>query len=61
MNDRSLRYCYKCRRPLSTEILIQDQELVNSEINNTVKFMMEMAKNPELMKAFEEFKKQQTK
>jgi len=51
------RYCYKCFKPLKVETVIQDQEIVNSEINKTVQFMMEMTKNPELLKKFSEFKK----
>lgn len=59
LNKPTERYCFKCFRPLRVETVIQDQEIVNTEINDTVKFMLEMAKNPELMKAFEQFKKQQ--
>jgi site-specific recombinase XerD len=57
LNAQTERYCYKCFKPLKVETVIQDQELINSEINKTVQFMMEIAKNPEMLKAFEEFKK----
>ena len=56
-NEPTERYCYKCFKPLKVETVVQDKELMNSEINKTVEFMMEMAKNPEMMKAFEEFKR----
>jgi len=57
LNNPHERYCFKCYRPLKIETIIQDQELVNSEINKTMQFFMDMAKNPEMMKKFEEFKK----
>ena len=56
LNEPSERYCHKCFKPLKMETVVQDKELMHSEINKTVQFMMEMAKNPEMMKAFEEFK-----
>ncbi len=56
LNNPNERYCFKCFKPLKVETVIQDQEIVNSEINKTVQFMMEMAKNPDMMRAFEEFK-----
>ena len=57
MNNKNERYCFRCFKPLSVEIVVQDKELVNSEINKTIQFFMEVTKNPELMKKFEEFKK----
>ncbi len=61
LNNPEDRYCFRCFKPLSQEVIIQDKELVNNEINKTVKFMMEMTKNPEMMKRFEEFKTKQKK
>ncbi len=58
LNNPKERYCFRCSKPLNVETVIQDKEVVNSEINKTVQFMMEMAKNPEMMKKFEEFKTQ---
>lgn len=58
VSDRISRYCFKCGRPLSMEIVVQDQEIMNSETNKTVQVLMEIAKNPELMKAFEKFKEE---
>ncbi len=60
LNNPNDRYCFRCCKPLKIETIIQDKELVDSEINKTIKFMMEMAKNPEMMKKFEEFKEKQT-
>lgn len=59
LNNPNERYCFKCCKPLKVETIIQDKELINSEINKTVQFMMKMAKNPDMMKAFEEFKDKQ--
>jgi len=58
LNDPKERYCMRCHRPLKTEYAIQDKKIVDSEIAKTMKLFMEVAKNPEMMKAFEEFKKQ---
>lgn len=56
MNYPKERYCFKCCRPLSVDVVIQDKELINSEMNKTITLLTEIAKNPELMKKFEEFK-----
>jgi len=63
LNNPRERYCYKCYKPLSVEVAIQDSmqevqemKLLTSEAMKTMQFFMEMAKNPELMKRFEEFK-----
>jgi len=57
VNDSSARYCYRCGNPLSIGTAIQDQELVKSETDKTVQFLMEIMKNKELLKQFMEFKK----
>ena len=57
LNNPNERYCFKCCKPLKVETIIQDQEIVNSEINKTMQFFMQMAKNPDMMKKFEEFTK----
>jgi len=61
MNSSRERYCFKCYRPLRMETLIQEQELVDSQINKTIQFFMEMSKNPALMQEFQRFKDQQSK
>lgn len=57
LNQPSERYCFKCKRPLKVETAIKDKETVNNEMDKTVKLMMEIAQNPELMKKFKKFKK----
>jgi len=64
LNSPRERYCYKCYKPLSVEIAIQDStqevqemKLLTSEAIKTMQFFMEMAKDPEMMKKFEEFKR----
>jgi len=57
VNDAASRYCYKCGRPLSVEVAIKDEENKKVEMDKTVQLLMEIAKNPELMARFEEFKK----
>jgi len=58
-NQADERYCHRCFKPLEIKTVIEDKELINSEMNKTMKLMMEMAKNPRMMEAFEEFKRQQ--
>lgn len=57
VNPSNNRYCYRCGKPQSVEIAIQDQELVKSETDKSVQLLMEIAQNPELMKQFLEFKR----
>ena len=56
INEKSARYCFKCGRPLSVEIAIRDEELVKVEADKSVKLLMEIMQDPELLKKFIEFK-----
>ena len=55
-NDSSARYCYKCGNPLSVTVAVQDKEIMGSEMDKSIKLLMEIAKQPELMQRFMEFK-----
>ncbi len=57
INDNKSRYCYRCGKPLSVEIALKDEQRYNSDMNNTLKNFMDMMKNPDLLKRFEEFNK----
>lgn len=57
INDSFARYCFQCGNPLNVEVALQDQEMVKSETDKSIQLLMEIMKNPELMKKFEEFKK----
>lgn len=59
LNNPNERYCYKCHRPLTVATIVQDKEVVDTEINVTIKLMMEMLKDPKVMAEFEAFKKRQ--
>ena len=61
INDANARYCYRCGKPLSVSVVLQDQDAVGVEIDKSVKLLMEIAGNPELMKRFEEFRKNMVK
>ncbi len=56
-NDSIARYCHTCGRPLNVEIAIQDKEMMKTEMDKSVQLLLEIAKDPELMKAFEEFRR----
>ena len=49
-------FCSKCGYGLSTESIINLEEKKSRDIDDAMKFMMEIAKDPEMMKRFEEFK-----
>lgn len=64
LNHAKERYCFKCYKPLSVEVAIQDNaqevkelKMLSNEAIKTMQFFMDMQKNPDLMKKFEEFKK----
>lgn len=57
MNNINARYCSRCYRPTSVNVVMEDKQLVDVEIRKTMNFFMEIAKNPEMLKKFEEFKK----
>lgn len=56
INNLGSRYCWKCGKALSVGVILEDQEKVKTETNKTIQFLMEIMKDPELMKRFEEFK-----
>jgi len=56
VNDNTSRYCRTCGKPLTVAIAITDQDLIKTEMDKSIKLLMEIAKNPELMRQFEEFK-----
>ena len=55
-NDSFSRYCYRCGNPLTIQTAVQDQEIVKTETGLAIKEMMEMFKDPEMMKTFMEFR-----
>ncbi|MBI3051026.1 tyrosine-type recombinase/integrase [Candidatus Woesearchaeota archaeon] len=57
INTPTARYCYKCGKPLSMAIVAQDSEIIKEETDKTIKLLLEIANNPELLKKFEDFKK----
>jgi integrase/recombinase XerD len=54
LNSKTERYCYKCHKPLSQEVIVQDKEIIDDETSKTIRAMMEMMKDP---KDYEEFMK----
>jgi site-specific recombinase XerD len=60
LNQSKERYCYRCYKPLRVDVAIQDADqdlkVMTEQTIETMRFFMELTKNPELMKKFEEFK-----
>ena len=64
LNDVGARYCYKCGQALEVSIILQDtskqggvkKKEFDAELEKSIHLLMKIAKNPELMKKFEEFK-----
>lgn len=60
MNNPKERYCRRCYRPVSVEVAIQDRDetiqVMTRETLKTMEFFMEMAKNPEMLRQFEDFR-----
>lgn len=56
INNSQAMFCSACGYTLSGEKAIQVEEQRKQEIEKTFEYFYEIAKNPELMKKFEEFK-----
>jgi len=56
MNRNTERYCHNCYQPLKLETAIQEKEVLESEMNKTVQFLMELSKNSDMMEKFLDFK-----
>jgi len=56
LNNTTSRYCHKCGRPMTINIAIQDEERVSTETNSTIQFLMQIMKDPAMLKKFEQFK-----
>lgn len=57
INDNKSRYCFKCGKPLSVEIALHDEKVFETQTDIALKNFLDMIKNPEILKAFEEFNK----
>ncbi|MHA1591398.1 MAG: tyrosine-type recombinase/integrase, partial [Candidatus Heimdallarchaeaceae archaeon] len=63
LNETIASYCYRCGQPIDVSVAIQDSnkpqtekdQEFNDELNKSIKLLLEIAKNPELMKRFEKF------
>lgn len=56
-NNKASRYCFKCGRPVSVDIALQDDELKHNETDKSIQLLMEIMKKPELLAKFEKFKR----
>jgi len=51
------KICYKCGKALSIGILLRGSRKITTETDKRIQYLMDMMKDPELLKVFEEFKK----
>ncbi|MBU1004623.1 MAG: site-specific integrase [Nanoarchaeota archaeon] len=56
-NMATANYCQRCANPLSLKVVLDDDKAIKEETDKTIKLLMEIAKNPELMAKFDEFRK----
>jgi len=56
VNEEDNVFCSQCGSPLSVKTFMKNQEIINTQIDETMKFFMKIVKNNELMAKFEEFK-----
>lgn len=56
INQPAARFCTKCGYALSGEAALEAEEEVRREMDKTMQYFYEVAKNPEMMKRFEEFR-----
>ena len=56
-NMATAYYCQRCSSPLSLKIAYAEEKTLREETDKTIKLLMDIAKNPELMSKFEEFRK----
>ncbi len=59
INRPKANFCSKCGYGLTTKSVLELEDRKSTDINDAMKYLMEIAKNPELMNKFEEFKKQE--
>jgi len=56
VNEYDSRYCFKCGKPLSVNIAIEDNKRVKQETNSTMDLFMQIMNNPKLLEQFNKFK-----
>jgi len=56
INPATSSYC-DCGMALDVQTIINEEEIMNQETNKTFQLLLEIAQNPEMMKKFEEFKR----
>jgi len=57
MNEAISDFCRNCGQPLTLKKALESEESIKTETEKAFELLMEITKNPELMKRFEEFKK----
>ena len=56
-NLPTANYCQRCSSPLSLQVALDEEKMMNEEINKSVAyFIREVATNPQLMAKFEQFR-----
>jgi len=61
LNDTNSKYCYKCGKPLNVKVVMEDKIEYDEELQKSIELLIEISKNPVLLKKFEDFKKFKSK
>ncbi|MFH1770117.1 MAG: tyrosine-type recombinase/integrase [archaeon] len=56
-NSATSKYCSQCSSVLDFKEALETEEILKTETDKAMKYLMEIAKNPELMTKFNEFRK----
>jgi hypothetical protein len=59
INEQSARYCHRCGKALSVNILMQDEEKKTTAVNEAFELLQQIMSNPDMKRKFTEY--QQTK
>lgn len=56
-NPAGTRYCYRCSKPLSVNVALEDKNKLNSQLDKTIDAFGQFMADPNNRKRFEEFEK----
>lgn len=58
VNESIASFCCNCGKPLTLKIALESEERIKEETDKSIKLLMEVFKDPELLQSFEKFKRE---